>query len=397
MTHLPRNTVLGNLKLAEVFQYFDGPKLFSCFNTTGQYYLVFWLGDDGNKDSWLYVPISSPRLSMARSGTISLKNICLNSENEYVFKVETITTDFEKSTITYLKSSELKDEDLPAEDAYLNLPAETIPKLEESVIIRAERSIRDVVDLSLRVEGENRSDIAVNILGKALVNVQALIESIVYAKAGYVSRFGRTPKHLSEKARLNVIGVFPSSFGIRLEAENQSDMFGESEVYDALKDFNNLIVAGINAEKLKLVLSDLGGKVAARYAILLDSMAANLTDLKVNWASPKFPGKSQSSEIGYRNAKLTAQILYSTLDQFIETIKINCDLVGLDVHTKKFDLINLESNGRMVGNISDSFIKEVKYTRVPAKYIATLEQVEEVVSLTGETREKYTLVLLESS
>jgi hypothetical protein len=41
---------LQNLKPLEVFDYFDGPRFYSCISKSGQLYLVFWV-DETEKSS----------------------------------------------------------------------------------------------------------------------------------------------------------------------------------------------------------------------------------------------------------------------------------------------------------------------------------------------------------
>ncbi len=396
MERLPVKTPLGKLISLEIYHYFDGPKLFSCINTAGQRYLVFWLGDEDGKDKWLYVPLSETRLQLARSGGISLRNVCLNPEDDYLWLIDLSTDSDIPTRAEAILPVQLPPSDLPAEGSFLTFKTQTLPSIEETVTLRAKRTRCEIIDLALKPEGALRNEIATRTLGTALVNTQDLLESVVYARAGYKSRQGRPPTHLRKAAQIYAVGVFPSSFGIRLESR-RVNMFGDSDLRPAIEDLFKLISAGMDRDKLKTLLTELGGRVAARYTVLLGSLANNSTDLKATWASPKYPEKTEAIAITWKEAQSTRDILLTTIDEFTETFKISCRLDGIDLHTKTFDLVNLETNERLSGRVLDSFIEAAKLAaaRVPASYVATLEQHQEVITITSETKEKYSLVMLE--
>ena len=397
MHRLPTNTPLGRLQLMEVYHYFDGPKLFSCTNTAGQRFLAFWLGDDQGNDRWLYVPVSQTRLILARSGGISLRTLCKVPEDGWLWIITLPSDSTEPLSVQPVFAEQLSPNDFPSDDSFLSLETQTLPPIEETASIRAERTRSEILDVALKPQGERRNEIAARTLGVTLVNTQDLLEAIVYSRAGYKSRRGRLPTHLRQSSELTAVGVFPSSFGMRLESKVQADMFGETTLRPALENLVVLVSAGLDRENLKAVLSELGGRVAARYTLLLNSLAQNNTDLKATWASPKTPTTSTSFSISWREAQRTVDVLLTTIDEFTDTFKIRCRLDGIDLYTKTFDLVDIESNERLTGQILDSFIDDAKVAaaRVPAEYVATIEQRQEVIAITGETKEKYSLVKLD--
>lgn len=397
MHRLPTNTPLGKLQLLEVYHYFDGPKLFSCTNTAGQRFLAFWLGDDDGSDRWLYVPVSHTRLMLARSGGLSLRTLCNTPEDGWLWTITLPLDSTEPSSVQPISPEQLPAVDFPTEDSFLSLETQTLPPIEETASLRAERTRSEILDLALKPQGGRRNEIAARTLGVALVNTQDLLESIVYSRAGYKSRRGRPPTHLRQSCELTAVGVFPSSFGMRLESKVQADIFGETTLRPALENLVALVSAGLERETLKAVLSELGGRVAARYTVLLNSLAQNNTDFKATWASPKSPTEPSSFSLTWREAERTVDILLTTIDEFTDTFKIRCRLDGIDLYTKTFDLVNLESNERLTGQILDSLIEAAKVAaaRVPAEYLATIEQRQEIIAVTGETKEKYSLVMLE--
>jgi len=61
MNILPKDTILGTLKIFEIYDEFYGPKCFSVRDELQQLYLVYWSGDydSGECTKWVYMPVST--------------------------------------------------------------------------------------------------------------------------------------------------------------------------------------------------------------------------------------------------------------------------------------------------------------------------------------------------
>lgn len=70
MSFLPHDSFLGNLEIIETYVFYDCPRLFTCQNTCGQFFLAVWLEDTDDGDLWLYVNLSPQRLAMVHTGQI---------------------------------------------------------------------------------------------------------------------------------------------------------------------------------------------------------------------------------------------------------------------------------------------------------------------------------------
>jgi len=95
---LPKSTILGILKLIEVYEFYDQPCLFSCQNLSGQVYIALWVDSSETEDVWLYAPVSSERFNNIKNGEVDLKTIFTHSEDAFVFEVS-IPFDGEKPTM----------------------------------------------------------------------------------------------------------------------------------------------------------------------------------------------------------------------------------------------------------------------------------------------------------
>jgi hypothetical protein len=79
----------GPAELLEVFDEYDGPRLFSCRDDEGQQYLALWVDETAEADLWLYVAVSESRLQAAKEGSITLRDIFLSAESGEVLELVT--------------------------------------------------------------------------------------------------------------------------------------------------------------------------------------------------------------------------------------------------------------------------------------------------------------------
>ncbi|AFZ25872.1 hypothetical protein Cylst_3750 [Cylindrospermum stagnale PCC 7417] len=87
MNLLPQFPPLVNLEIIEVYEYYDGPCLFSCQNTSGEIFMAVWIDETKEFKTWLYIPMSQRRLGNIRSGNINLHDAFRSSEDGFVYKV----------------------------------------------------------------------------------------------------------------------------------------------------------------------------------------------------------------------------------------------------------------------------------------------------------------------
>jgi hypothetical protein len=116
---LPKSTILGILKLIEVYEFYDQPCLFSCQNLSGQVYLALWVDSSETEDIWLYAPVSSERFNHIKNGKVDLKTVFTHSEDAFVFEVR-ISFDGEKlTTVKALASRDLTEDQLPEVNQFI--------------------------------------------------------------------------------------------------------------------------------------------------------------------------------------------------------------------------------------------------------------------------------------
>lgn len=117
MEYLPRKTLLGELKVCEIYESYEGPKLFCASNDLGSKYLAYWCEQGDDFYRWLYLPVSGERLDEIKRQKVSL-NAAYSSPEEGIFVV---CTPFSKKddTVEFFQSLKKDDPFLPPNDECL--------------------------------------------------------------------------------------------------------------------------------------------------------------------------------------------------------------------------------------------------------------------------------------
>jgi hypothetical protein len=193
-----------NLKPLEIFDYFDGPRFYSCISKSGQLYLVFWVDETEKSESWLYVQISHEKYSVFKIGHIAIRDIFLHSEEGYVFLV---TVDKNKEVdITTLSNHDIPLDYLPEPDDFLDesqsqvsLDIETIKAFIESLKSKSHQfklSAEQLAELHADIQTIETQQTSPNpkaiIIIECLRSIQRLLESMIdnIQASGFLKRLG---------------------------------------------------------------------------------------------------------------------------------------------------------------------------------------------------------------
>lgn len=87
MAFPPDDTSLGRLRILEVWDEYDGPRLFVAVNASATLFVAFWADQTDDVDTWLYVAVSEARLERVQSGSITLRDAFTTAEDGNVFVV----------------------------------------------------------------------------------------------------------------------------------------------------------------------------------------------------------------------------------------------------------------------------------------------------------------------
>lgn len=133
MPYLAKNTIIGKLETVEVYEYYDIPRLFSCVNQYGYYYIALSVSDTTHCHIWLYALVSKKKLKEIRVGEVDLYDAFKQAEDGCVFKVTTLSG--EPDTAIRVMCEDLTDEWLPTKGPKLEIPkSRSIPKGSHQII-----------------------------------------------------------------------------------------------------------------------------------------------------------------------------------------------------------------------------------------------------------------------
>lgn len=157
---LPESTVLGELSIVEVYEYYIQPALFSCRNRAGQMYLAVWIDDNEDFSRWLYVALSPERFAEVRSGEVSLRRAFAEPEDEVALDVVIYADPELPSEVDAVPADRIKEAWLPSSGEYLELQT-PLPKELRAEAFRSgrfqysERSSRQRISFQVDVSGHH--------------------------------------------------------------------------------------------------------------------------------------------------------------------------------------------------------------------------------------------------
>ena len=115
----PQNTILGELDMMTVYEYYDCPRLFSCKSREGKKYIGLSVEDREKVQLWLYVLISNQRLRDMEKGKIEMYDIFKQAEEHFVFGVKTFNDKPDEAVM--LICDQLTDNLLPEKGMTLDI------------------------------------------------------------------------------------------------------------------------------------------------------------------------------------------------------------------------------------------------------------------------------------
>ncbi|MCC3378443.1 DUF6575 domain-containing protein [Paenibacillus farraposensis] len=424
---------IGALNIIDVYEYVDGPKVFSCISDLGQKYIVNWIDTSPTTDTWFYVAVSDKRLQAVNSGEISLREVILNSERKSIYQVVTPARGLGEVIISKRKVTTIIEDELPDVDSFVDVfventeimpskgetpcfssttegkqaakrepvtnevPVEVVPEVikknkqvsklppKEDTRKVALFSRRDVLDLSFNVKGTHQYELDALVLGYALVHTQELVNYIPLEK----KQSGRYKlgKDQSRKGKLKAVGLYAASFGIRLESEVESDLLGDTELSHTLEALMKLIESTDNIEKFKIYIGNLNIKATKIYYDFLKLLNEEDIELTAEWASPN--SKHRISRLDHVTISNAIRAINEETKQEQTIIKIVGDLVGINVKRNKFNLIT-DNEEHVHGTISKA-LRDKQFT-VPLRVEATVKETTEVNLLSGKEVTSNTLL-----
>lgn len=394
MNVIPRTSLLGSLEVEEIFEFYDIPRLFSARNRSGQFFLALSVSEDSSSNTFVYVPVSSQRLSYIRSGGLQLRHAILDPEDNNVFVLQ-VPIEGGDAEVSVRAASDLPEEWLPFPDEFLSLNTEEEFSRDSVDVERVSQATRrESLNILVASQASQQSEIETRKFSSILSSFQELMDALGQRRDGEPTLRGAIPARIIERTRMNVAHTFPGSFGVHMRASDPSDLLSDSLIGESIQELTFLLQAQDNEDLLSNKLHYLKGRVASKYCAFLQSLVSSEEGVRVQWGSPK-DGRGGEYKLSGQEIASALRVVSSIDLQMAEEVVVPSFLVGLNVRTRTYELNSLKDQQKYSGRISDEVPEEVMHATLGQRYKAFLRRMIEVQATTGEEKEKWILTGLD--
>ena len=375
----------NSFEFERVLEYYDGPRLLLQRSQAGQLYLAWWNDADESIDRWIYLPVSEPRLREILSGSVSALDALSNPEDGNLLVVDIdVGVDSVNQTIVTTAAS-LPQDSLPLEWSKLNIP---IPAEISGVPTRERTHLLDV-----KIEGQV-GQVAADVVSRLVGNLQRLLDAIGQAMSAVPTSKGPIPNSIKEQTRLNFVGTYASSLGLRLEADRQDSLSGESLARSSLEGLFGLLEEVPQTSESVFQRRMWTSRVIANYINLLSTIETSSYPASLRWNQP---GKDVTHEV--RITPRSAGSMKSTIRAATEKIQEDLHLEGIivagNIRTKWFQFTATTSHDNFSGRIHRDATSQLDHIPLGSKCRVILRPNLQVNQLTGEEKTIYTLVSIQ--
>lgn len=391
MSFLPERTILGQLEIIEVYDFYDKPVLFSCKNKSGFIFIVVCVDSSDFAEIWLYARVSSSRFQSVIKGDVELRHIFAKTEYACVYQVEIPYEDGINVIVKNVECNEIPDDYLPELGQFIQSEFQN----SENIEVVSTQKRREIIDFVLKFPDKDIQEAPVGDLGLILSSFQETIDAIGQIKSGR-SESHIIPFEIKQKTQVVMSSVFSGSFGMRLEGtvyEEDSLGLGESFLGQCFKEFIQLINLGANSEELPAKLNILKKKTAFKYTEFLISLTRiGISKLQINWASPGH--KVQVAEIKQETISKVIDVIKNTKLRAETEICVKVKLTQINYNTITTTLQEVGSRKKYKCSIADSAIKDVEFIRKDSVYVATIQEYAIVSTVLNKEKHEYELLSL---
>lgn len=114
------NSNIGTFELLEIYEYYDGPIIFSCKNKSDSLFFVSSVDENNGEKKWLFLPVSVFKLRQIISGCVAIKAAFLQAEEPWLFEMYGNFAGENLFTGKLLYVTDINHDDLPNEDVCLD-------------------------------------------------------------------------------------------------------------------------------------------------------------------------------------------------------------------------------------------------------------------------------------
>lgn len=385
---LPNSHLIGPLELVEVYEYYDGPKLFACKGLTGQLYLGLWVGSSSTGESYWLIAMSRERFLITRSGGLTLARSIASPESGFLFRCTILFLDG-STTTEKLLSENIDAALLPDPEERLALKTQTLQgRLSELELPRKAVSIqREILGLHLDFGRLTREEAPLRGLGRILISTQEILDSLGQGEYGAATMRGAIAPEILAATESRVIQAAGGSFALEISAAQSANLFGDSLIEKAINKFVNLISLGNDVEPLRAMLLEIKPRAVSKYKDLLAALVENDGAMRLEWASP-VAARNRTARLDVATAAGALQTVEQVTSELGTTIADFGVFVGVEIPRKAFAAIIQGRTFR--GRILAAALPKAEHITINALYFLKIRETIEVTS-SGEERLKYEL------
>jgi hypothetical protein len=391
MTWLPVGTVLGDLELHESFVDFDGPRVFSCVSATGQWFIAGWAEERDEDDVWLYLPLSQPRLSMIRSGGLTLRAAFEQPEG-LIYQVLLPHSDEATDQAVPIGAARLRDEWLPESDFRLELTTRTLPEAIEADEWRrlTMQERRGRLRLMVKWPGVTRSEAPTKKVGELLVSTQALIDNVGLALLqSDPPQAGRIPIDVAEQTATDVVALSAASFVIDIASTNFDDLFDGSVFRDIAERVLTLLDTSLERDDLIAQLVELRPRGAKSFRNFVNELASTGADITIAGAGTSL--EYTARVLPAERLESLSKILSNLVPEDVFEIRGRMRLYRADMDRKLFGVLDALTDERYEGRIAQRALVQVDHATVNEVYEVVVSEFSTFDEAVGERKPVFVL------
>ncbi|MFF4280250.1 DUF6575 domain-containing protein [Streptomyces kronopolitis] len=397
---MPRDTVLGELKMQESYVYYDGPRVFSCISLTDQVYLAVWAEEGAAEDEWLYIPISRARLDMVRSGGIPLRSAIQNPEG-FIFKASLPHDVGRGDVVKPIRVGDIPEDWLPEPDFELDIATHTLPLAEPKEVIarKAQQESRTRLRLHVSLPRFARSEAPARGIGCLLMATQSVYDNVGYSLTDEnPSPRGKIPGEVAAQTAISLLETAASSFVLEMASNELDDLLGDSLFAQTTSKLLDLLDLKLEYSELSVKLAEIKPRAAKSFRFMVEKFAETGGDVTIAGAGTRMPYIARELPAG-------------KLEEFAKTLKRLVPEEQVEEVRRRMRLYKIDTQRRTFGFKDESMDPTIDYRGAideaawPQASHATMQDVYDVLILgttvldetVGERKTTYRLMQLSPS
>jgi hypothetical protein len=391
MSWLPRGTSLGQLRAEETFVFYDGPRVFSCRSLTDQWFIAAWADEGQSYDLWLYVAVSSARLSMVKSGGLLLRDAFLQPEGS-LYLVTIHHDESVEDTVETIEPETLDEALLPGPSFRLELPTHTLQPAEDGAAIqrKAIQEGRARLRIKINMRNHTRTEAPARKIGQILVATQGVYDNIgaILLDANAPQR-GQIPAEIRRETACEVLNLSAASFVIEIGAIRGYDLFDESVFSRISRRLLDLFDNNVDRSGLVRNLDSLRPRAAKSFRNFVKDLANAGGDVTIGAAGANF--NYTQRELSTEMLQNLVRLLNNLLPEGTIEIQGRMRLYRLDTDRRLFGLKDEGEDIRYEGNIAERATPQVQHATVNDFYDVSIIAHNILDEAVGERKPRYVL------